>query len=123
MSSSSGICTSFYARGQIAFPALTSGQRCQLANPALRLPPHPLVHSLVRQRVGFLVAAAKGMPNLKPVQLPLQPPGFLPQRNQPRAFYLVKPLHLLDHCRPKDGATDAWDDLLEILEAHWRATG
>jgi TatD DNase family protein len=30
---------------------------------------------------------------------------------------------ILIHCRPKDGATDAWDDLLEILEAHWRSTG
>ena len=30
---------------------------------------------------------------------------------------------ILIHCRPKDGATDAWDDLLEILEAHWRLTG
>jgi len=30
---------------------------------------------------------------------------------------------ILIHCRPKDGATDAWDELLEILEAHWRPTG
>jgi TatD DNase family protein len=30
---------------------------------------------------------------------------------------------ILIHCRPKDGATDAWDDLFEILEAHWRKTG
>jgi TatD DNase family protein len=30
---------------------------------------------------------------------------------------------ILIHCRPKDGASDAWDDLLEILEAHWRPTG
>jgi TatD DNase family protein len=45
---------------------------------------------------------------------------------------------ILIHCRPKDagalsdrssslgskdGQTDAWDDLLEILEAHWRPTG
>jgi len=30
---------------------------------------------------------------------------------------------ILIHCRPKDGATDAWDDLFEVLEAHWRATG
>ena len=30
---------------------------------------------------------------------------------------------ILIHCRPKDGLTDAWDDLLEILEAHWRPTG
>ena len=30
---------------------------------------------------------------------------------------------ILIHCRPKDGATDAWDDLFEILEEHWTATG
>jgi TatD DNase family protein len=30
---------------------------------------------------------------------------------------------ILIHCRPKDGATDAWDDLFEILEVHWRPTG
>jgi TatD DNase family protein len=30
---------------------------------------------------------------------------------------------ILIHCRPKDGATDAWDDLFEVLEARWRATG
>jgi TatD DNase family protein len=30
---------------------------------------------------------------------------------------------ILIHCRPKDGATDAWDDLFEILQAHWRSTG
>ena len=30
---------------------------------------------------------------------------------------------ILIHCRPKDGAIDAWDDLFEVLEAHWRATG
>ncbi len=30
---------------------------------------------------------------------------------------------ILIHCRPKDGATDAWNDLFEILEAHWRPTG
>ena len=30
---------------------------------------------------------------------------------------------ILIHCRPKDGQTDAWDDLFEILETHWRATG
>jgi TatD DNase family protein len=27
------------------------------------------------------------------------------------------------HCRPKDGQTDAWDDLFEILDAHWARTG
>lgn len=30
---------------------------------------------------------------------------------------------ILIHCRPKDGATDAWDHLFEILEQHWRPTG
>jgi len=30
---------------------------------------------------------------------------------------------ILIHCRPKDGATDAWDDLFEILEEHWTGTG
>jgi TatD DNase family protein len=30
---------------------------------------------------------------------------------------------ILIHCRPKDGTTDAWDDLFLILEEHWRQTG
>jgi TatD DNase family protein len=30
---------------------------------------------------------------------------------------------ILIHCRPKDEQTDAWEHLLEILEAHWRSTG
>jgi TatD DNase family protein len=30
---------------------------------------------------------------------------------------------ILIHCRPKDNTSDAWDDLLEILEVHWRPTG
>jgi TatD DNase family protein len=30
---------------------------------------------------------------------------------------------ILIHCRPTDGTTNAWDDLFEILEAHWRHTG
>jgi TatD DNase family protein len=30
---------------------------------------------------------------------------------------------ILIHCRPKEGAGDAWDDLFEILDAHWRPTG
>ena len=30
---------------------------------------------------------------------------------------------ILIHCRPKDGVTDAWDDLFEILDSHWRTTG
>jgi TatD DNase family protein len=31
--------------------------------------------------------------------------------------------HILIHCRPKDNTIDAWDDLFQILEAHWRPTG
>jgi len=30
---------------------------------------------------------------------------------------------ILIHCRPKDGSTDAWDDLFEVLEEHWASTG
>lgn len=30
---------------------------------------------------------------------------------------------ILIHCRPKEGTTDAWNDLFEILEVHWRTTG
>jgi TatD DNase family protein len=30
---------------------------------------------------------------------------------------------ILIHCRPKDETTDAWDDLFEILDTHWRPTG
>jgi TatD DNase family protein len=30
---------------------------------------------------------------------------------------------ILIHCRPKDGTTNAWDDLFEILEAYWRPSG
>jgi TatD DNase family protein len=30
---------------------------------------------------------------------------------------------ILIHCRGTNESTDAWDDLLEILEAHWRSTG
>jgi len=30
---------------------------------------------------------------------------------------------ILIHCRPKDGATDAWNDLFLVLEEHWRRTG
>ena len=29
---------------------------------------------------------------------------------------------ILIHCRPKDGTSDAWEDLFPILDAHWRAT-
>lgn len=30
---------------------------------------------------------------------------------------------ILIHCRPSDNTTNAWDDLVKILEAHWRPTG
>ncbi len=30
---------------------------------------------------------------------------------------------ILIHCRPKDGATDAWDDLFLALDEHWKPTG
>ena len=30
---------------------------------------------------------------------------------------------ILIHCRPKDGSTDAWDDLFEVLEEHWSPAG
>ena len=30
---------------------------------------------------------------------------------------------ILIHCRPKDGATDAWDDLFLVLEEEWAGTG
>ena len=30
---------------------------------------------------------------------------------------------ILIHCRPTDETTNAWDDLFEILETHWRPTG
>jgi TatD DNase family protein len=30
---------------------------------------------------------------------------------------------ILIHCRGTNESTDAWDDLFEILEAHWRPTG
>ena len=30
---------------------------------------------------------------------------------------------ILIHCRPKEGTTDAWDDLFEIIEEHWQPTG
>jgi TatD DNase family protein len=30
---------------------------------------------------------------------------------------------ILIHCRPKDGATDAWEDLFAVLDMHWSQTG
>ena len=30
---------------------------------------------------------------------------------------------ILIHCRPKDGASDAWEDLFLVLQEHWRSTG
>lgn len=35
----------------------------------------------------------------------------------------ARKLPILIHCRPTDHSTDAWDEMLEILEAHWRRTG
>ena len=35
----------------------------------------------------------------------------------------TRKLPILIHCRPTDNSTDAWDEMLEILEAHWRRTG
>lgn len=29
---------------------------------------------------------------------------------------------ILIHCRPKDATTDAWDDLFEVLDEHWKPT-
>jgi len=29
---------------------------------------------------------------------------------------------ILIHCRPREGAADAWDDIFEVLETHWRPT-
>ena len=30
---------------------------------------------------------------------------------------------ILIHCRPNDETTDAWDDLFQVLDEHWRPTG
>jgi TatD DNase family protein len=30
---------------------------------------------------------------------------------------------ILIHCRAKEGTTDAWDDLFQVLDEHWRKTG
>ncbi len=30
---------------------------------------------------------------------------------------------ILIHCRPKEGSTDAWDDLFPVLDEHWKRTG
>jgi TatD DNase family protein len=35
----------------------------------------------------------------------------------------VRKRPILIHCRPRDGVTDAWDDLFEVLEEHWASTG
>jgi TatD DNase family protein len=35
----------------------------------------------------------------------------------------VRKRPILIHCRPKDGATDAWDDLFVVLEESWGRTG
>jgi TatD DNase family protein len=35
----------------------------------------------------------------------------------------TRKLPILIHCRPTEDAADAWDEILPILEAHWRGTG
>jgi TatD DNase family protein len=50
---------------------------------------------------------------------PVQREGFIRQLE----IAAARKRPILIHCRPKEGATDAWDDLLEILESHWRPTG
>lgn len=35
----------------------------------------------------------------------------------------VRKRPILIHCRPKEGATDAWDDLFLVLDEFWRKTG
>lgn len=30
---------------------------------------------------------------------------------------------IIIHCRPSEGSTDAWDDTLDMLDRHWKATG
>ena len=50
---------------------------------------------------------------------PVQREGFIRQLE----IAAARKRPILIHCRPKDGTTDAWDDLLAILEAHWRPTG
>lgn len=32
-------------------------------------------------------------------------------------------LPILIHCRPSEGSSNAWDDMLALLEAHWKQTG
>jgi TatD DNase family protein len=54
---------------------------------------------------------------------PIQRAGFIRQLE----ISAARKRPILIHCRAKndgaDGCTDAWDDLLEILETHWRPTG
>ncbi len=30
---------------------------------------------------------------------------------------------IIIHCRPSDNSTNAWDDTLDMIEAHWKPTG
>jgi TatD DNase family protein len=50
---------------------------------------------------------------------PVQKEGFVSQLQ----IAAARKRPILIHCRPKDGTTDAWDDLFEILEEHWKPTG
>jgi TatD DNase family protein len=50
---------------------------------------------------------------------PLQKEGLIAQL----LIAAARKRPILIHCRPKDGATDAWEDLFEILEEYWRSTG
>lgn len=58
---------------------------------------------------------------------PVQRQGFIRQLE----IAAARKRPILIHCRPKDdqtgagkdGSGDAWDDLFEILETHWRPTG
>ena len=61
------------------------------------MPPHPLVHGFVGKLVGFLVATAKGMAHLKPLELAGEALGFFPQRAEAGTGDLVLTLHLLHH--------------------------
>ena len=59
--------------------------------PKLLPPPHPLIHRLIRQPVGFLVAAAQRMPHLKPVQPGGQPRASCHRGSSPGLFTLYWP--------------------------------
>ena len=50
---------------------------------------------------------------------PVQKEGFIAQLK----IAAARRRPILIHCRPKDGSTDAWDDLFEVLQEHWTSTG